>query len=589
MAMSMNLVDNVKNHWLANNAVMFCVTEEPFRCVKDISTAIDQLKEEYGSDIDIIGHDKVCGFHRGSNPTLIPPKDKSNNLGIAIPMMMGTEEGMKDASVDLVLSFDPNRDIMFVLKDPSWELFENTAKSLVIQRLRTVIQTNMCSRAYHGFDGDDGDASDWPAEDKRQYRRGKRMIILISATEKLPEDLPEVSPIIIPLPDANLLRHAVRGVLLPLEDKPIAGTSKKLDKLTQESEDKIVGALAGFTYQGAEDVLSLAVVSNKGYEDINAFISTIEFKKAQMLQGYAGLTYVPKDSIKLDNIPGYEEVVEFVKNRLNLSSEKAKLHRIKKLVGMLLVGVPGGGKSLFAKYLGKLFNKDVLFLSLGDCKASLMGQSQSNLRRAITVGHALGCVLIIDDTDKGSMAAQGGPVGDSGTSGEMIAMLLTDMDGGVDNDEDGLIYVFTANRTQAIPPELIRAGRMDAKWFVPRPDEETRLNIMKVHLAMHNILADNEGVLKTIATAHTKDWVGAELADLVNEAVVVAVAANAPTVDTEWMTKRASETTPMAKLDAYRDDFAAMEKAANQFRTVGKCKPPAPTQGRERRGKSVTI
>jgi hypothetical protein len=55
------------------------------------------------------------------------------------------------------------------------------------------------------------------------------------------------------------------------------------------------------------------------------------------------------------------------------------------------------------------------------------------------------------------------------------------------------------------------------------------------------------------------------------------------------MTKRASETTPMAKLDAYRDDFAAMEKAANQFRTVGKCKPPAPAQGRTRTGKSVTI
>jgi len=197
--------------------------------------------------------------------------------------------------------------------------------------------------------------------------------------------------------------------------------------------------------------------------------------------------------------------------------------------------------------------------------------------------------MIVDDTDKGSMAAQGGPVGDSGTSGEMIQMLLTDMDGGVDNDEDGLIFVFTANRVQQIPPELIRAGRMDAKWFVPRPDEETRLNIMKVHLAMHNILADNEGVLKTIATAHTKDWVGAELADLINEAVVVAVATNAPTVDTDWMTQRASETTPMAKLDAYRDDFAAMEKAANQFRTVGKCKPPAPAQGRERRGKSVTI
>ena len=159
-------------------------------------------------------------------------------------------------------------------------------------------------------------------------------------------------------------------------------------------------------------------------------------------------------------------------------------------------------------------------------------------------------------------------------------MLLTDMDGGVDNDEDGLIYVFTANRTQAIPPELIRAGRMDAKWFVPRPDEETRLNIMKVHLAMHNINVDNEGKLKTIATTHTKDWVGAELADLVNEAVVVAVATDSPAVDTEWMIK---------KLDAYRDDFAAMEKAANQFRTVGKCKPPAPAQGRERRGKSVTI
>ena len=589
MAKRPNLVQMVRNHWLANNAVMFLVTEEPYRCMKDIRTAVEQLKAERDEDIDVVGHDKVCGFHGSGDPTLTVPKDKSNNLSVAIPMMMATGEEMKAANADSEPPFDAARDIVCVMKDPNWELCDSPGKSTVIQRFRTVIQTNMCSRNYHGFDGDEGDASDWPAENKRRYRRGKRMIILVSSTEKLPEDLPEIDPIVVPLPDPELLRHAVRDVLVPLEGKPIAGTSKKIGKLTKESEDKIVGALAGFTYQRAEDVLSLAVVANKGYEDINAFIGTIEIKKAQMLQGYAGLTYVPKDSIKLDNIPGYEEVVEFVKHRLSLSTEKATKHRIKKLVGMLLVGLPGGGKSLFAKYLGRLFNKDILFLSLGDCKGSLMGQSQANLRRALTVGHAIGCIMIVDDTDKGSMAAQGGPVGDSGTSGEMIQMLLTDMDGGVDNDEDGLIFVFTANRVQQIPPELIRAGRMDAKWFVPRPDEETRLNIMKVHLAMHNILADNEGVLKTIATAHTKDWVGAELADLVNEAVVVAVATNAPTVDTDWMTKRASETTPMAKLDAYRDDFAAMEKAANQFRTVGKCKPAAPAQGRTRTGKSVTI
>jgi len=584
MAKQLDLVKTIKDHWLANNAVMFLVTDETYRVWDDLKTAVEEIMKDRGEEVRVVAHDKVCGFHVG-DPSLQMPKDKSNNLGVALPMMMEPEAVLAAGNADLELLFDPSHDIIFMLKDPNWELNESPGKPSSIQRLRSIIQSNMCSGRFHGtVDG---------SEDGERVR-GKRMILLVSCCEKLPQDLPEVTPIIVPLPDAEMLDKAIENVLAPLAGRKMSGSDQQHPPLTPASRQRIVRALIGFTYQKAEDCLSLAVVENKSYVDLDAFVRTIEMKKAQAIEGIQGVRYVHKDEIPFDSVPGLEEVQEFADNRVKLPLATSLKHRVKPLKGMSLVGVPGTGKSLLTKVLGKRLGRDILFISLGEIKGSLVGQSQANLRRALNIIHALGAVAVFDDCDKGSMGTSAsGYTGDGGTSAEMVQMLLTDMDGLDDPTGEQPVYLFSANRIANVPPELLRPGRMDERWFVQRPDAVTRLNILKLHLAHHLIETDDEKKLAELAGKVTEDWVGAELADLVTQAVVHSLANGKEKVACGWMSERARDTVCMANQETFKKDFAEMEEAAKQFRRVGRVKGseptpvPAPRAGRA--GKSISI
>jgi ATP-dependent 26S proteasome regulatory subunit len=136
---------------------------------------------------------------------------------------------------------------------------------------------------------------------------------------------------------------------------------------------------------------------------------------------------------------------------------------------------------------------------------------------------------------------------------------------------------------------------MDERWFVQRPDEATRLNIMKVHLKHHQFEVDDEGKLLQLANGHTKDWVGAELASLITEGVFEAIAEERPRVSTDWLIQRAGEIVAMANQAVYRDDLKAIEEAAGQFRRVGRIAagpstlPSAAPARKQRAGKAVSV
>jgi SpoVK/Ycf46/Vps4 family AAA+-type ATPase len=182
-------------------------------------------------------------------------------------------------------------------------------------------------------------------------------------------------------------------------------------------------------------------------------------------------------------------------------------------------------------------------------------------------------VTVLDDADKGSMGSTAsGYSGDGGTSQEMIQMLLTEMDGL--DDDSGCVFVFTMNRVANCPPELLRPGRMDELWYVERPCPATRLGIMKVHLAHHKFTVDDDAKLETLAgDKFTDDWVGAELAKLITDGVLEAIAEKRDTVSTAFLAKRISEMTPMANVKTFQDDLRAIEEAAGQFNRVGRLTP----------------
>ena len=143
--------------------------------------------------------------------------------------------------------------------------------------------------------------------------------------------------------------------------------------------------------------------------------------------------------------------------------------------GILLLGVQGCGKSLAAKAVAGLWGVPLLRLDFGALFNKYYGETERNLRESLSAAEAMApCVLWVDEIEKGV----GGSDIDSGTSQRVLGTLLTWM-----AENSGAVFVVaTANDIEALPPELIRKGRLDEIFFVDLPNAETRIRIFEIHL-----------------------------------------------------------------------------------------------------------
>jgi SpoVK/Ycf46/Vps4 family AAA+-type ATPase len=145
--------------------------------------------------------------------------------------------------------------------------------------------------------------------------------------------------------------------------------------------------------------------------------------------------------------------------------------------GILLLGVPGTGKSHFAKALGNEVGWPVLSLDMGRVFGSLVGESEAKMREALKVVDAMApCVLFIDEIEKG-LAGVGGSSTDGGTTQRVGGTFLTWL-----NDHTSEVFVIaTCNSYEKLPPEYTRMGRWDAIFFVDSPGSNERLEIMDIY------------------------------------------------------------------------------------------------------------
>src|SRR5581483_7353621 len=137
--------------------------------------------------------------------------------------------------------------------------------------------------------------------------------------------------------------------------------------------------------------------------------------------------------------------------------------------GILLLGVPGTGKSAFAKALGNETGRPTLLLDVGSLLGSLVGQSESNLRQALRIADAMSpCLLFVDEIEKALSGV--GSQGDSGVATRMFGALLTWLS---DHTTD-VFFVGTSNDVSKLPPEFTRAERFDAVYFLDLPTSEEK-------------------------------------------------------------------------------------------------------------------
>jgi hypothetical protein len=185
-----------------------------------------------------------------------------------------------------------------------------------------------------------------------------------------------------------------------------------------------------------------------------------------------------------DNVVGVDALTTFMKQ--SLQSENATDDVRAK--GVLLVGPPGSGKTLTAKECGNEIGVPTIRMDVGGMKGSLVGETEGNMRRALKIVDAMApCILVVDEVEKALAGAESNH--DSGVSAGILESLLDWM-----NEHTSSVYVvMTSNRCEHLPPELSRAGRLDALFFVDIPqDPDVRAKIWDMYCDRFKVEADQD-------------------------------------------------------------------------------------------------
>lgn len=336
-------------------------------------------------------------------------------------------------------------------------------------------------------------------------------------------------------------------------------------QITPEFRDRAARAVTGLSMAEADTILSLATTVTKSE---SSFLERVSHEKAKALRSSEGLEFTPlSDLPDPDDLAGFENFKDWMVARRHAYSAEAVQFKVPFPRGVLIVGVPGTGKSVMAKAGAKLLGLDLVEMDFGAMFGRFVGESESRLRSALKTIEAMGDVYVcLDEIDKSLGGADKGQASDGGTGSRMLGYLLTWM---ADRDrsrtgENRTFIMATANRLDVLPPPLIRAGRFDRIFYTTLPTPEEAFDILGVHLHKFGLNIEDYDEKKVRAMLRSKDCskrTGAEIAQAVSDAVILAYHRDSqnyggPTVDDLAFAMKAI--TPISK--TMSDEISRIEK-----------------------------
>jgi len=217
-----------------------------------------------------------------------------------------------------------------------------------------------------------------------------------------------------------------------------------------------------------------------------------------------------------------EEIVSYLKEPKKFSRLGGKIPK-----GVLLVGSPGTGKTLLARAIAGEAGVPFFSISGSDFVEMFVGVGASRVRDLFVQGKKNApCIIFIDEIDAVGRHRGAGLGGGHDEREQTLNQLLVEMDGFESNE--GVILIAATNRPDVLDPALLRPGRFDRQVVVPRPDVKGRTKILQVHARKVPLAAD---VDLAIVAKGTPGFSGADLANLVNEAALLAARQNKEQVD----------------------------------------------------------
>ena len=312
--------------------------------------------------------------------------------------------------------------------------------------------------------------------------------------------------------------------------------SAKLKKAKGDERDAILDAASGLTCAEAENAFALSVVGCKAVKAGN-----VAKEKSNAIK-QSGLLEVVETSQSLDGIGGLDQLKQWLLKRRDAFGQAAREYGLPSPKGLLIVGVPGTGKSLTAKATAAVFGRPLLKLDAGRLFGSLVGQSEANLRQVLQTAEAVApCVLWIDELEKGFAGSRSSGSSDGGTGSRVFGSFISWM-----QERTAPVFVVaTANDVSQLPPELLRKGRWDELFFTDLPGASEREMIWGIQIQSLGRKPQDFNLqgLALASDGHT----GAEIEQAVVDALYRAFAEQREP-KTGDMLASVSDTVPLSKL-----------------------------------------
>lgn len=305
----------------------------------------------------------------------------------------------------------------------------------------------------------------------RRFRDSGTQLIMIDYQEQCPEVLRSYATRFdIALPDEREIEQIVRRTLRAADrERPIE------INISRRAWRTILRNLHGLSRRQIERIIIDCVVDDRRFdeEDINHVLAG---KRRALAAG--GLLEYIETPVSLDEIGGLRRLKTWLDQRRGALSDRAAEYGLEPPRGVLMLGVQGAGKSLCAKAIATAWHRPLLRMDVGALYDRYVGESERRLRAALRQAEAMAPVILwIDEIEK-AFASAASQSTDGGLSKRMFGTLLTWMQ----EHEQPVFLVATANDIEALPPELLRKGRFDEIFFVDLPRKETRAMIFAIHL-----------------------------------------------------------------------------------------------------------
>jgi SpoVK/Ycf46/Vps4 family AAA+-type ATPase len=383
-------------------------------------------------------------------------------------------------------------------------------------------------------------------------------VIVLSPTAEVPAQLAGHATVIEwPLPD----RDEIAAIL----DAAIAALPENMREAAAPNgnRDAAIDAAVGLSGEEAAACFAKSLVQTRKIDP-----AAVAKEKKRVIGKDKLLEWFDPLPGGLDAVGGLDNLKSWLITRRSAYTRQAREYGLPAPKGVLLVGVPGCGKSLSAKAIATSWQVPLLRLDLGALKSKYVGESEGNLRKAFQVIESVGrCVVWLDEIEKAlAGAVQGGA--DGGVSSDALGTILSWM-----QDRTGEAFIVaTSNDISKLPPELLRKGRFDELFFVDLPNAQERAEILAAALRQHK----REPIMDlTSAVAATDTFTGSEIAALVPDAMFAAFNDNARAITADDIVTAAQTVTPLA--------VTAADRISNLRRLVaGKARPAtSPTAAQE--------